>query len=201
MIKLEDGEFLIELARKSIKKYLEEGEKPEPSTDISEELTKKHGIFVTLRKNEELRGCIGRPLPTQSLVDGIIDSAISSAVGDPRFPNLQENELKNTIIEISVLTKPEIIEVESPKEYPEKIEVGKDGLIVELHGSKGLLLPQVPVEQGWGAEEFLSNTCLKAHLNPDCWLKKDVKIKKFSGQIFVEKEPGGEIKERSISGD
>lgn len=198
MLTLEEGKFLVELARQSIETYLDKGSKPE-TPEVPEKLKQSRGVFVTLRKNEELRGCIGRPFPTQSLVDGIIDSAINSAVGDPRFPSLEKDGLKDVSIEVSVLTPPEVIEVETPRDYPEKVRVGEDGLIVERSGGKGLLLPQVPIEQGWDAEEFLTNTCLKAHLKPDCWLKKDVKIKKFSAQIFAEKDPSGEVEERSIS--
>ncbi|KXB03771.1 hypothetical protein AKJ35_00360 [candidate division MSBL1 archaeon SCGC-AAA833F18] len=198
MLTLEEGKFLVGLARQSIETYLDESKKPE-TPEVPEKLRESRGVFVTLRKNGELRGCIGRPLPTQSLVDGIIDSSINSAVGDPRFPSLEKEELKNVNIEVSVLTPPEVIEVKTPRDYPEKVKVGKDGLIVERLGSKGLLLPQVPIEQGWDVEEFLTHTCLKAHLKPDCWLKNDVKIKKFSAQIFAEKEPGGEVEERSIS--
>lgn len=200
MLTLEEGKFLVELARRSIKTYLEEGEKPE-TPEVSEKLRQSRGVFVTLRKNSGLRGCIGRPLPTQSLVDGVIDSAISSATGDPRFPSLDIGELGEVEIEVSVLTPPQVIEVETPREYPEKVRVGEDGLIVEQYDRKGLLLPQVPIEQGWDAEEFLTNTCLKAYLNPDCWLQEDVKIKKFSAQIFAEKAPGGEVEERLISGE
>ena len=87
-----------------------------------------------------------------------------------------------------------------PQDYLSNIEIGRDGLIVEQGFYKGLLLPQVPVEQGWDKEEFLSNTCMKAGLMPDAWFDNSTKISRFSGQIFTEISPGGEIKEKKIDG-
>ena len=119
---------------------------------------------------------------------------------DPRFLPLVEGELDKIIIEVTVLTKPELIEVNRPKEYLSAIEIGRDGLIVEQGFYKGLLLPQVPVEQGWGKEEFLSNTCMKAGLLTDAWFDDQTKIYKFSGQIFTEIEPKGKIEEKNLDG-
>ena len=97
-------------------------------------------------------------------------------------------------------TKPEIIKVKQPQDYLSHIAIGRDGLIVEQSFYKGLLLPQVPVEQGWDKEEFLSHTCMKAGLLPDAWFDKDIKISKFSGQIFTETKPKGTIKEKRLDG-
>jgi len=119
---------------------------------------------------------------------------------DPRFPPLEIGELNRVIIEVTVLTKPEIITVDDPKDYVEHIKIGRDGLIVEQGFYKGLLLPQVPVEQGWDKEEYLSHTCMKAGLMPDAWFDKSTKIYRFSGQIFTETVPDGEIKEKKIDG-
>jgi len=99
-----------------------------------------------------------------------------------------------------VLSKPEVIEVKSPREYPKHITVGRDGLIIEWSGYAGLLLPQVPVEWGWDTEEFLSHTCMKAGLTPDYWLREGVRISKFSAQVFKERKPCGEIEERALTG-
>jgi len=119
---------------------------------------------------------------------------------DPRFPPLEIDELDRIIIEVTVLTKPEVIKVDDPKDYVEHIKIGRDGLIVEQGFYKGLLLPQVPVEQGWDKEEYLSHTCMKAGLMPDAWFDKSTKIYRFSGQIFTETVPDGEIKEKKIDG-
>lgn len=197
MLTIDEGKFLVRLARRTIEHYLRTGKKlPQPK--VPEKLRERRGVFVTLEKRGELRGCIGYPLPVLALVEAVIDSAISSAVSDPRFPPLELEELPDTTIEVSVLTLPEEIKVSDPRDYPKNIQIGKHGLIVEWRGYSGLLLPQVPVEWGWDAEEFLSQTCMKAGLMPDCWLDEGVKISRFSAQIFAEKSPGGEIEEISL---
>ena len=123
-----------------------------------------------------------------------------SATRDPRFMPLEESEFDGIIIEVTVLTKPELIKVDKPEEYLSKIEIGRDGLIVEQGFFKGLLLPQVPIEQGWEVQEFISHTCMKAGLMPDAWVNKNTKIFKFSGQIFTEIEPRGIIEEKRLDG-
>ncbi|MFP4005235.1 MAG: TIGR00296 family protein [Candidatus Hadarchaeia archaeon] len=199
MIKEELGEYLIELARETVEKYLQDGVRPEPPEVGQDELYEKRGVFVTLKKEGKLRGCIGRPLPSQTLLEGLMESAISAAVGDPRFPSVDENELSDITFEVSVLTVPEEIEVDDPKEYVDEIEVGSHGLIAKGRGREGLLLPQVPVEQGWGEEEFISQTCVKAGLSPDSWMDKDVRIEKFSARVFKEESPGGDVGEDGFS--
>lgn len=201
MLDLDKGKELLELARDAIQNYLETGKKINPPEDTSGVMSEKRGVFVTLNKNGDLRGCIGRPLPTEPLANAVIDSAINAATQDPRFTPLQKDELKNITVEVSVLTVPEKIEVDTPSDYPDKVEVGKDGLIVNYMGNSGLLLPQVPVEQGWDAEEFISQTCVKAGISSDSWLEKDVEIECFNAQIFKEKEPLGEIVEEELFDD
>ncbi len=172
---------------------------PEIPEEISDKMEDKRGVFVTLNKGESLRGCIGRPMPNQTLEEGLKDSAIGAATSDPRFLPLDSEELDEVTVEVSILTPPEKIEVDDPKKYPEEVKIGEDGLIVNYRGRNGLLLPQVPVDRGWDAEEFLSQTCTKAGTTPDCWLNEDVEIKKFSAQVFKEEEPGGEVVEESLS--
>jgi len=185
----------VKLARQTIEGYLRTGKKPQ-APKVGAKLQGKRGVFVTLTKDGELRGCIGHPLPTMTLVEAAIDAAISSATRDPRFPAVSVNEMRDIKIEVSVLSEPEVIKIKSPREYPKCIVIGRDGLIVEWSGYAGLLLPQVPTEYGWGAEEFLSHACMKAGLMPDYWLQKGVRISKFSAQIFAEKNPNGEVEER-----
>jgi len=194
MLTLENGKFLVKLARRTIETYLREGKKP-PAPKVPQKLCDCCGVFVTLTKRGELRGCIGHPLPTTPLVEAVIDSAISSATRDPRFPPIKLEELPELEVEVSVLSKPEPIKVKNPREYPRSIVIGRDGLIVEWSGYAGLLLPQVPVEWGWDAEEYLSHACMKAGLMPDQWLSEGVRISKFSAQVFREEEPGGEVEE------
>ena len=192
MLSLDEGKKAVQFARKIIESYVK-------NQQISSD--EKQGVFVTIHTypNNNLRGCIGIPQPVMILKNAIVDVA-KSATRDPRFPPLSEKELDNIIIEVTILTKPELINVTQPKEYPSQIKIGRDGLIVEYGIFRGLLLPQVPVEQEWNKEEFLSQTCMKAGLMPDSWFDKETKIYKFSGQIFTETQPNGEVKEKEIDG-
>ena len=186
MISDEEGQFLVELARRSIETYLNEKQIIKVPEDTPDLLKEEMGAFVTLNSQGQLRGCIGYPEPVKPLVNAVIEVAVSAALQDPRFPPVTIEELNDIQVEVSVLTKPEIITVNKPEEYLDKIKVGEDGLIIESSFSRGLLLPQVPVEWQWDTEEFLSNTCMKAGLNSDCWLDQDIKIYKFQSQIFEE---------------
>ena len=199
MLSLDEGIKAVTFAREVIEQYVKNNSTP--STDLKGSFTEKQGAFVTIYTypDHDLRGCIGIPLPIMPLKEAIVEGA-KSATRDPRFPPLDESELSNIIIEVTILTKPELIEVGQPQDYLSNIEIGRDGLIVEQGFFKGLLLPQVPVEQGWNKEEFLSHTCMKAGLMPDAWFDKNTKISKFSGQIFTELKPLGEIKEKKIDG-
>lgn len=196
MLSLDDGKYLIKLARRAIEEYLEKGTAIEPDNPPAS-LLEKRGVFVTIETypEKELRGCIGYPYPVKELANSVVDCAISSATGDPRFPGMSRKELDKCTIEISVLTVPEVIDVKDKRGYPKCIKVGKDGLIVEFGYYSGLLLPIVPVEQKWGEEEFLSQTCCKAGLTPDMWLNPKVKIYKFQSQVFNEEKPCGKIVE------
>ena len=199
MLSLDEGEKAVKLARRVTEQYVKNN--TVPSSDLEGIFTEKQGVFVTFHTYPEynLRGCIGIPLPVMLLKEAIIESA-KSATRDPRFPPLERNEVDNIIIEVTVLTKPELIKIKQPQDYLSNIEIGRDGLIVEQGFYKGLLLPQVPVEQDWGKEEFLSHTCMKAGLLPDAWFDSGTKIFKFSGQIFSEIEPKGKIKEKNLDG-
>ena len=199
MLGLEEGKKAVNFARSVIDEYVKKGKIP--SITLKGIFSENQGAFVTIHTfpNHDLRGCIGIPLPVMSLKNAIIEGA-KSASQDPRFPPLEENELDKIIIEVTILTKPEVIKINQPQDYLSKIEIGRDGLIVEQGFFKGLLLPQVPVEQGWNKEQFLSHTCMKAGLMPDAWFEKNTKISRFSGQVFTEIEPRGEIKEKKLNG-
>ncbi len=145
----------------------------------------KRGVFVTLTREGELRGCIGYPYPTHLLEEALTDAAVSAATRDPRFPPVRAPELPLLRIEVTVLSPPERLAVD-PEARPAAVEVGKHGLIVQGYGRSGLLLPQVPVEWGWDSREFLDHTCRKAGLPPGCWNRKEVEIFIFEGQIFGE---------------
>ena len=202
-LSLEEGKFLIQLARSAVNEKLEKGKTVQPPKETPKKLFEQCGVFVTinsLRNGEkELRGCIGYPYPTSPLVEAVIDSAINAATQDPRFYPLTLKELSKVVFEVSVLTPPAPVEVKNPKEYLSKIKVGEDGLIVERGYYRGLLLPQVPIEWGWCEEEFLCQCCIKAGLPPDSWLTKDAKIYKFKAIIFEEETPLGEVKRVNLT--
>jgi uncharacterized protein (TIGR00296 family) len=201
-IKDEWGEFLVRLARKAVEEYVRHGKTIEPPKNTPPELWEKMGVFVTLNRYNvppqmALRGCIGFPLPIYPLVEATIKAAIYAAVDDPRFPPVRESELDNLVVEVSVLTPPELIEG-PPEERPKKIKVGRDGLLIEKGIYSGLLLPQVPVEWGWDEEEFLAQTCWKAGLPPDCWLDEDTKVYRFTAEVFEEEYPRGPVRRKPL---
>ena len=194
---LEEGAWLVRLARQSITEYLESGRLTPVPSDTETRLLQRCGTFVTLNMirgdREELRGCIGYPTPDLPLTEAVIDAAVSAATRDPRFPPLEKGELNRIVVEVSILTPPSIIKVRNPQEYPKELQIGRDGLIVEQGYFKGLLLPQVPVEWGWDCEEFLGHCCMKAGLPPEAWILPDTRIYKFHCIIAKELTPNGEI--------
>jgi len=145
-------------------------------TNVPQALLAPRGAFVTLHRDGRLRGCIGYIEPVKPLIRTVQEVAVKAAFEDPRFPPLTEDE--SVQIEISVLTPPEQVSDIS------SIEVGRDGLIVELGPRRGLLLPQVATEYGWDRQTFLENTATKAGLPPDAWKHPSVRLYKFSAEIF-----------------
>ena len=184
MINDKSGQYLVELAKESVKHFLETGEKLEIPENHPLELDEKYGVFVTLNKNNDLRGCIGYAEPIESAIQATIDVAIAAAFNDPRFPQISEEEYDKLDFEVTVLTKPEMILVAHPDQYFEEIEIGVDGLIIQKGYSRGLLLPQVAVENVWNIEEFLEHTCMKAGISADSWMDESCDVYKFQGQIF-----------------
>jgi hypothetical protein len=180
----EDGHFLVDLARKTITEYVTSQHVATVPSDSPLHLLQPRGVFITLttqRTGENmLRGCIGYPEPQLPLVEATIAAAISAATRDPRFTPISVAELEEIMIEVSILTLPTLINVKKATDYPRHINIGRDGLIVERGIFKGLLLPQVPIEWKWNAEEFLAHCCEKAGLLSDAWLLPGTKIYNFS---------------------
>ena len=207
-LSLQEGTILTKFARQSIEHYIENHHTLELPQTTSKALFEHRGVFVTLKTQPQrtLRGCIGflqpgpksyqKPLP---LLQATQQAALNSAFRDPRFPPLKAAELEQILVEVSVLTVPEALEVEDRKELHNHIIVGKHGLIIEgKEIYRGLLLPQVAPEQEWNAKEFLEGCCQKAGLEMDCYLDPSVRIFVFQAQIFAEKEARGEICERQL---
>ncbi|MEM2130911.1 MAG: TIGR00296 family protein [Candidatus Woesearchaeota archaeon] len=178
------GEQLIKYARESIEGYFS-GVKPN-IPDILKNEKEKKGVFVTLEKNSELRGCIGFPEPVFELKKAIYEAARAAAFKDPRFLPLEEDELNQITIEISLLTKPVLIEVEKPEEYLKKIIIGKHGLIIKNMYNSGLLLPQVFIELKCTTLQALEMVCEKAGLDKDAWQEQESQIYCFEAKIYSE---------------
>jgi hypothetical protein len=175
----DDGkkELLI-IARRSIEEYIKHRRIPEFKIK-NKEIFNKRGVFVTLKKNGILRGCIGIIKPVFPLYKAVIRSAISSAFNDPRFLPLSKNEIKDIDIEISALSPLRRVEDVS------EIKVGTHGILIEKGPHRGILLPQVAVEYRWDRDRFLEATCRKAGLPKDAW-KKGGQIYIFTADIFNE---------------
>jgi len=193
----EDGNFLVRLARKTVDEYVTQKMKSEPPKDTAEHLRQKSGVFVTLNSisgnRVSLRGCIGRPYPSQPLVEAVIDSSIDSAVNDTRFLPLTPRELDTIIVDLSVLTPPEKIEYSKPEDLLSLVKVGRDGLIAVQGRWRGLLLPQVPVDWKWNTLEYLEHTCNKAGLPEDAWKDPKTEFMSFQAEIFGEEKPRGNV--------
>lgn len=174
---------LLALARKSLEIYLREGRKLLKGGDYRAIFDEKRGAFVTIHSSEgALRGCIGMILGYKALDETIVDMAIAAGTQDPRFGRIEEDELPGLRFEISVLTPPKV------EKDPEKIVVGKHGLIISSGFSKGLLLPQVAAEHGFDRKTFLEHTCLKAGLDRNAWKEPGTVIETFEAEVFGESD-------------
>lgn len=170
--------YLLGLARRAVEHYFATGEHLRvPAKEAW--LKEKRGAFVTLKAGDELRGCVGYPGPYKPLGETVAEMAVAAATQDYRFNPLTPEELAGIRIEISVLSLAE------PVEDAKDVEVGRHGIIIAKGHCRGLLLPQVPVEQKWDRETYLRHGCLKAGLGPDEW-KKGAKIEVFTAQVFSE---------------
>ena len=170
----------LNIARKTIEACAR-GEKVPSVNAPSPVFKEKRGAFVTIHKSGMLRGCIGYIEALKPLGETIAEMAIAASTQDPRFPQVNEKELKEIDIEISVLTPLKKIKT------PEEVEVGKHGILIRKGFYSGLLLPQVATEYGWDRKTFLEHTCTKAGLPKNAW-QEDVNIYVFSAQVFGEKK-------------
>lgn len=190
-----EGIDLVRLARESVESFIK-NKKIINSTTIS---NKKAGVFVTIYHvnnmgdEKNLRGCIGYVFPSNNIYNSVIAAAINAATEDPRFMAISEKELNEVIFEVSVLTKPSLIQIENTDESIKKIVIGRDGLLLESRYGSGLFLPQVPVEQKWNNLDYLSNLCYKAGAPSDAWMLDDSKLYTFNSLIFRERLPNSEI--------
>lgn len=210
MLSLKQGQFLVRLARASIENYFAEKAQL-PRARIKELREKalgkgaefgKLGVFVTLHSAKgELRGCIGYTLPFKEADEAAAELALESAFADTRFAPLSRDKLGDTIVEVSVLSVPKEVAAKKPEDFVKAVKVGRDGLVIDYGGASGLLLPQVAVEEGFDAQQFLDCVCWKAGLPQQAWRderggKPVARISTFQAQVFAEEKPGGKVAEK-----
>ena len=182
IISNKEKNLLINIAREAIGTMFD-GQSPQrPDGDSFPIFKTKSGVFVTLKLNERLRGCIGYIVSDRLLFDTVNDAAINAAGNDPRFPRLSKAEFEKIDLEISILSEP------FPLNSYDEIEIGKHGLIIEEGGHRALLLPQVPVEHKMNRDEYLSALCEKAGFFGDLWKQKKLTLSAFTAEVFSEKE-------------
>jgi AmmeMemoRadiSam system protein A len=175
-----DRHKILKFARQVVVEAVTLGRLPEhvPTDGI---FSQRRGVFVTLRNNGHLRGCIGVVEADTPLGDSVARCAAGAALQDPRFAPMRVADLSHLQIEISLLTQPQPIAINA-------IEIGRHGLIVASGDRRGLLLPQVAVEHHLDREQFLSETCRKAHLLRDAWRDARTQILAFTCDVFSDAE-------------
>jgi len=198
---LEDGRVLVSAARSAIELCIKSPKFDRSMVEGSiERFTEHSGVFVTLEHypTMTLRGCIGFPEPSGPLKSLLVEAAIAAATEDPRFMPVSHQELGHLVVEVSILSKPERIIQKSASGRLKEVKVGRDGLVIRYGFKSGLLLPVVPVEQGWNKEEFLGQTCVKAGMPEDAWRRPEIELYKFTAKVFKESEPGGSVEEVAL---
>jgi hypothetical protein len=182
-ISLEAQTVLLSLARSAIRARLE-GTSAPPLPPLGDgaraEVERNVGCFVTLHLHGELRGCVGTFREDTALYRNVREMACAAAFADSRFPPLSQGELAEVRLEISVLGP------RRPIEEAREIEIGRHGLWIELRRERGVLLPQVAVEHGFGVEEFLAATCRKARLPAGAWRDPSARVCVFEAEVFGE---------------
>lgn len=171
-----DRNAILKFARQVVVEAVTLGRLPEhvPNDGIFGE---RRGVFVTLRNNGRLRGCIGVVEAETPLGDSVARCAAGAALQDPRFAPMRVADLSQLQIEISLLSQPQPIDINA-------IEIGRHGLIVVSGDRRGLLLPQVAAEHNLDREQFLSETCRKANLLRDAWRDARTQILGFTCDVF-----------------
>ena len=181
MIAADDRHALLTLARRVLEARVRR--EPAPSVEAGGVLSLVAGAFVSIHRDGELRGCLGRIESDWPLSRVIAHLAAAVADSDPRFIAVVPHELGELDIEISVLLpEREVFSIED-------IDIGRHGLIVEQGSRRGLLLPQVPTEHGWDRRTFVEHTCLKASLPPHAW-RHGAQMFVFEAEVFGERLAG-----------
>lgn len=173
----EDRKAILDLAREGVREAVHSGRviSSFPTTGIFAE---RCGLFVTLHAAKKLRGCIGIIEARTTLGENLVRCAADAALHDPRFSRMQQEELVDLEIEVSLLSAIQPME-------PENVEIGKHGLLVQRGMRRGLLLPQVATEHRLSREQFLGETCVKAGLSREAWKESETEIYAFECVIIA----------------
>ncbi|MBI5187233.1 MAG: AmmeMemoRadiSam system protein A [Nitrospinae bacterium] len=180
-----EQKILLRLSRRVLREYAIKGKATKDlikDFEITGTMKKNAGVFVTLQKHGELRGCIGYITPREPLYQAVIDSTINAAFQDPRFSPVDGSELDDIDISISVLSVPE--EVPGPSHF----QPGLHGVILKKGIYSAVFLPQVATEQGWDRDETLRHLSRKAGLSENAWKDKDARFEVFTAEVFGEKK-------------
>lgn len=175
----EERAELLRLARETITTYLQEGRIP-PYQTANPHFLRPGGAFVTLRKNGNLRGCIGHMVSEEPIYQTVQQMAVAAATQDPRFPPVRPSEMEEITVEISLLSPLE------PVTDTSRIVVGQHGLLIRRGWYQGVLLPQVAPEQGWDRQQFLEGVCYKAGLPRNAWQDPASELYWFTAEVFGE---------------
>ena len=196
-----EGTLAVQIAREALEAHVEG--RSMRSFVVPDSFKEKAAAFVTLtnyRAKDEadrLRGCIGYTDPFFPLLKTVVKCA-EGAAEDPRFPSLRPEELGGVLVEVSLLTVPQEVQVKKRRDLPKQIRLGIDGIIVMQGAARGVFLPEVATEFNMDAETLLSECCMnKAGLMPDAWLDESTRVKTFQTEIFEEVEPRGAIVRRN----
>jgi uncharacterized protein len=173
---------LLGLARQTLVTFVRGEARPPTPTNDPLFLDTRYGVFVSLHRGAELRGCIGTCSPVSPLYQEVIDMTEAAASRDYRVEPVQIRELSEVIIELSIVSPLQVLA------DPLAIEIGKHGLYVANGENRGVLLPQVAPEYGWNQETFLCQTCLKAGLSKNAWKWPETKLSVFTALILKEEK-------------
>jgi len=199
----QQGTQLVKYIRKTLEEYYREKEpdiKQYVSEDMNELISRGAAIYVTLLKYPSLsfRGSAGHILPIISLGEAVRELTLKAAFRDTRFIPLMKSELRDTVVEFSILKRPVYLKAKSFADYPGQIKIGRDGIAIEKEYTRVMLLPQVAMRRRWNSKQFLSFALLKGKINP--MIKQDrIRVYTFQAQVFREEKPGGNIIEEEFS--
>lgn len=183
MLTISEQQSLLALARETLLHYYETGNPDGTQSGryaITHRLRRRSGVFVTLKKDNRLRGCIGSLVGQKPIYEGVMDNVINAAIKDPRFSPVRQEELDKIHIEISVMTP--LRKIDDFR----KIRLGVDGVVIKKGYNQAVFLPQVAIETGWTLDEFLGQLCRKAGLNRAAYRSGGMLFYIFQAQVFGE---------------